>query len=178
MVGCARKAERSTPRSAEMLPCPGGLAPGTPCPYLRDMSFWRNISPRRAVSDFAETWHQPTPHRWKILGVAVAATGAVLMTFIPPNQRVEPARPEVTYITSWSPDRTREEIVASNLDNQRRQDERRALLEKREEVRKDLYRAIGEATFVDVDAMEAEIEAERAAEAGTEAGTQTGAGGF
>lgn len=141
------------------------------------MSFWRNISPKRAVSDFAETWQQPTPHRWKILGVAIAATGAILAVFIPDSQRVEPARPEVTYITSWSPDRTREEIIASNIDNQRRQDERRALLEKREEVRKDLYRTLGRATFIDVETMEAEIKAERAAEAAAENRAQTGTGG-
>jgi len=32
------------------------------------MSFWRQISPRRAVTDFANEWRQPNPYRWRVLG--------------------------------------------------------------------------------------------------------------
>ncbi len=132
--------------------------------------FFRRVSPRRAVADFVEHWQQPTEHRWPLLGVAAAATFAIFMLFIPDSQRIEPRRPEVTYITSWSPDRTDEEIIASNIANQQRKDELEAIEEERAELRKDLYRALGRATFIDVDEMEAEIEAERAAE---EAATET-----
>ena len=128
------------------------------------MGLWRRISPRRAVEDFAGEWRQPTPHRWQILGVAMAATFAILMAFIPDTERGPPPRPEVTYITTWAPDRTREEIVAGNIANQQRKDERAARLAEREERRKELYRQLGRATFVDVDAMEAELEGDRAAE--------------
>ena len=121
------------------------------------MSFWRRISPKGAVKDFAHEWRQPTPYRWQVLGVSVAATFAVMVTFIPPNQYVPPPRPQVTYITSFAPDRTQEEIIASNIANQQRQDELRAERERRIERRKELYRALGRATGLDVDAMEAEI---------------------
>ena len=129
------------------------------------MSFWRRINPKDAVEDFASEWRRPNPYRWRVLGVSVAATFAIMMVFIPDSERVEPRRPEVTYITSFAPDRTEEEIVASNLENQQRQDELAALRARREERRKELYRTLGRATFIDVEAMEAEIAREEAAEA-------------
>ena len=140
------------------------------------MSFWRRISPAHAVGDFADQWRQPTPHRWKILGVSAAATFAIFMVFVPEDQRVPPARPEVTYITTWAPDRTQEEIIASNLANQARKERLAAERAAREERKKELYRALGRATFIDVDAMEAEIAREQAAEA-AEAGETAVQGG-
>jgi len=125
---------------------------------MRD--FFRRVSPKRAVNDIVAHWQQPTEHRWPLLGVAIAATFAIFMLFIPDSKRIEPRSPEVTYITSWAPDRTDEEIIASNIENQRRKDERAALEQQRAELRKDIYRALGRATFIDVDEMEAEIEAE------------------
>ena len=126
--------------------------------------FLRLISPKRAVDDFVGHWKQPTPHRWQILGVAGALTFAMFMLLVPESQRVPPARPEVTYITTWDETRTRDEIIASNLANQERQDRIAALMQERAELRKELYRQLGRATFVDVDAMEKEIEADKAAE--------------
>jgi len=163
MAGFGSTAAASTHRSAESAG-KSGLARRRHGSYLQAMSFWRRISPATAVEDFAREWRQPTPHRWQILGVAVAATFAIAMVFIPESQRVAPARPEVTYISTFAPDRTQEEIIASNLANQKRKDERAALFAEREERRKDMYRQLGRATFIDVDAMEAEIEQERAAE--------------
>ena len=132
------------------------------------MKFWNRISPKRAVDDFAGHWQQPTPYRWQIMGVSIAATFAVLMVFVPKSERAPPRRPDVTYISTWSPNRSQAEIIASNRANQVRKDEiaaRRAAIEER---KKEMYRALGRATFVDVDAMEADIER------GQEAGAQPG----
>ena len=128
------------------------------------MSFWRRISPRRAVEDFAEEWRRPQPYRWRALGLAVAATFALMVILIPESQRAEPARPNVTYITSWRADRTDEEIIASNLENQRRQEERAAIQARRAELRRDMYRELGRATGIDVAEMEREIARQEAAE--------------
>lgn len=128
------------------------------------MSFWRTISPRRAVADFLEEWRRPQPYRWQALGIAVAITLGLMLLFIPESQRGEPLRPQVTYITSWYADRTEEEIIASNIENQRRQDELAALAAERAELRKDLYRQLGRATGLDVDKMEREIARQEAAE--------------
>ena len=128
------------------------------------MSFWRRISPRRAVEDFAEEWRRPQPYRWRALGLAVAATFALMVILIPESQRAEPARPNVTYITSWRADRTDEEIIASNLENQRRQEELAAIQARRAELRRDMYRELGRATGIDVAEMEREIARQEAAE--------------
>ena len=125
--------------------------------------YFRRISPKRAVGDFVDHWHQPTPHRWQILGVACAATFAIFMLFVPESQRADLPRPEVTYISTWDENRTREEIIASNEANQERKDRIAAIQEERAEKRKEMYRELGRATFIDVDSMQAEIDAEQAA---------------
>jgi hypothetical protein len=128
------------------------------------MSYWRNISPRGAFGDLLEIWSQPNPHRWQVLGVALAMTFAIFAVAIPDSQRGEPARPSVTYITTYAEGRTDEEIIASNIANQRRQEELNAQREAAAERRRELYRALGRATGLDVDEMEREIAAQRAAE--------------
>lgn len=132
--------------------------------YLPGMSYWRKVSPTGAIGDLIELWRQPTPYRWQILGVAVAMTFTMMVVFIPESQRVEPKRPNVTYITTFDPNRTDAEIVASNIENQKRQDKRRAELEALAERKKEAYKALGRATGIDVDAMEADIAREKAAE--------------
>jgi hypothetical protein len=132
--------------------------------------FLRRISPKRAVLDLAEQWRQPTEHRWPILGVAAAATFALFMLFIPESQRIEPKRPEVIFISTWEEGRTQQQIIASNCANQQLKDDLEARLEQRAELRRDIYMALGRATFIDVDAIEAEAQAEREREEGQEAG--------
>jgi hypothetical protein len=132
--------------------------------------FFRRVSPRRAVTDFHDQWQQPTPHRWQILGVAMAATFAVFMLFIPESRRLPPEQPDVIYISTFDDDRSEAEIIASNCANQQLKDELQALIDASEERKRELYRALGRATFIDVDAIEAEIEAERAAETPDETG--------
>jgi hypothetical protein len=128
------------------------------------MGFWRLISPRRAVEDFAHEWRQPNPYRWRVLGVSVAATFALMMLLLPESERIQPRPPQVTWITTFAEGRTDDEIVASNLENQQRKDRLAAEAAERAERRREAYRALGRATGVDVDSMEAEIERERAAE--------------
>jgi len=122
------------------------------------------ISPRRAVADFAGEWRQPSPHRWKVLGVSIALTFFIFMMFVPESQRVEPRPPTITWITTYAPGRTQAEIIASNLAHQRQQDEIERRLAQREEIRRELYRELGRASGMDVDKMEREIERDRAAE--------------
>ena len=118
------------------------------------MSYWRRISPRGAVSDFIEEWRRPQPYRWQILGLAVAITFAMMVFLIPDSQRIPPARPEVTYITSWQEGRTDEEIAASNAANQARKEEAARLAEERQARRREAFRALGKASGFDVDELE------------------------
>ena len=121
------------------------------------MSYWRRLNPRGGLDDFLDYWRQPTPYRWQILGVSVALTFTLMVLFVPENQRAEPRRPEVTYISTFEAGRTDEQIRASNLVNQRRQDELRARRAALEERKKEMYRQLGRATGVDVDAREERI---------------------
>jgi hypothetical protein len=127
------------------------------------MSYWSRISPRGAIGDIVELWRSPQPYRWQVLAVSVTLTFTLMLFFIPESQRKAPARPEVTYITTWQDGRTDAEIIASNLENQARKEEAAAELEARIERRKALYRALGRATGLDVDEMERKIAAEEAA---------------
>ena len=139
------------------------------------MSYFRRISPKAAVQDFAGEWQQPTPYRWHILGVAMAATFCIFMLFIPESQRMAPAPPQVVYISTFDAGRGDAEIIASNCANQRLKDELAEKLAQRAELRREAYRALGRATFIDVDAMQADIDAERAAEAAALAAEAEGA---
>ncbi len=128
------------------------------------MGYWDRFSPRGGFEDFLAYWRQPTPYRWQILGVSVALTFTLMVLFVPESQRAEPRRPDVTYITTFEPGRTDAEIMASNVANQQRQDDLRAQRLELEERKKELYRRLGRATGIDVDAMEEQIAREREAE--------------
>jgi len=133
-------------------------------PYIRlIMSFWQDVSPTHAVKDFTQVWSE-NPYRWRVLAVAVAVTTGLMAMIIPKSERIAPAKPSVTYITSFAPDRSDEEIVASNLENMKKQAAIRADQERRAEFRKQMYRELGRASGLDVEAMERQIAEEEAAE--------------
>ena len=127
--------------------------------------YWNRFAPRGALEDLLAYWRQPTPYRWQILALSVALTFTLMVLFVPESERIEPRSPDVTYISTFAPDRTDEEIMASNRENQARQDELQAQRDALEERKRQLYRNLGRATGVDVDAMEEQIERDRAAEA-------------
>jgi len=118
------------------------------------MSFWRKVSPRGAVEDFVHEWRRPNPYRWRVLAVSVAATFALMVVMIPDSERIEPRPPEVTWISTFRPDRTDEEIVASNLENQKRKDQLKAEAAARAEQRKERARALARASGFDPDELE------------------------
>ena len=125
-------------------------------------------NPVGGFQDFWDEFRKPNPYRWPVLLVSMTITGSLVYVFGQERVYVPPERPNVTYITSFEPGRTDAEIQQSNQENQRNQDAIRALEERQIERRRELYRQLGRATGVDVDAMEAEIEAERSAEATTD----------
>ena len=81
----------------------------------------------------------------------------MMVVFLPENERVPPEKPTVTWITSFAPGRTDEEIARSNLENQQRQDAIRAEEEARAERRREFYRAVGRASGFDVEELEQEF---------------------
>lgn len=114
---------------------------------------WRDVSPTGAVRDFLTVWRD-NPYRWRVLAVSIVLTGTMLYGFIPGSERVPPARPEVTYITSFAPDRTDAEIVASNLEFQKRKEARLAEIEARRERSREAARRLARASGFDPDELE------------------------
>jgi len=117
------------------------------------MSFWRQISPRGAVEDLVHEWRRPNPYRWRVLGVSVAATFTLMVIVIPDTERMEPRPPDVTWISTFRPDRTDEEIVASNIENQKRKDKLKAEAEARAERKREAARALARASGFDPDEL-------------------------
>jgi len=130
------------------------------------------ISPKYDVAGgFGDLWNElkrPQPYRWPILAASFALTGLVIYPFTQERVYPPPPKPDIVYLTTFAPDRTDAEIIASNVENQERKDARQRLLDAQIEKRREMYRALGQATGIDTDKMEAEIAAERAREEAAE----------
>lgn len=127
-------------------------------------SYWRKVNPVGAVADFREVYRQAGPNRWRFALAAAAVTFSLFAVMWQEGMHGPPARPTVTLIKSWPADRSDEEIRRTNLENQERQDRLAAEQAKRDEEVRQLYREIGRASGMDVDAIEKKARAERAAE--------------
>jgi len=117
------------------------------------MSFWRQISPRGAVDDLVHEWRRPNPYRWRVLGVSVAATFTLMVVMIPDSERMEPRAPDVTWISTFEPGRSDAEIVATNLENQKRKDKLAAERAARAERKRQAARALARASGFDPDEL-------------------------
>jgi hypothetical protein len=116
------------------------------------------------AADFMEVVRQAGDNKWRIGIAAAACTIAVFSVMWQEGGRGAPRPPEVTYITVWDPHRTEAEIIASNIANQRRKERLAAEQARRDEDVRQMYKALGRATGMDVDAIEKKAQAERAAE--------------
>jgi len=114
--------------------------------------------------DFWNEFRKPNPYRWPILMVSSLPVLVALYWLSHEIYYAEPERPKVTYITTFAPGRSQAEIEASNEANQLRKDELQAQQEELAERKKQMYRDLGRATGLDVDAMEAQIARDKARE--------------
>jgi len=125
----------------------------------------RDVSPVGSIGDFVEQWKQPTPYRWQILGIAVALTFTLITLLVPKTERAPPAKPTIIWINSWPDGRSEQEILASNLANQKRKDADAAVEKQREEFRKEFYRKLARASGMDPDELAREYGQKDAAQA-------------
>ena len=136
---------------------------------LRSRSFLSQVSsPRGMIADFAEVVRQAGDNKWRIGLAAAVCTIAVFSVMWQEGGRGLPRPPKVTYITVWDPHRTEAEIIASNIANQKRKERLAAEQAKRDEDVRQMYKTIGRASGMDVDAIEKKARAEQAAEAARE----------
>jgi hypothetical protein len=133
---------------------------------IRPSTFFRHVSsPRSVVEDFIEVVRQAGDNRWRIGIAAAACTIALFSLMWKEEVRGKPRPPEVTYITVWDPHRTEAQIIASNIENQKRKDRLAAEQAKRDEDIRQMYKTLGRMSGMDVDAIERKAKAEQAAEA-------------
>ena len=111
------------------------------------------FNPVGGIQDFWSEFTRPNPYRWPILIASMLCTFGLLFWVTKERVIGPPARPEVTFISTFAEGRTDEEIVASNVANQQLQDQIREEQAVREEEVRDMYRTLGRASGLDVDAM-------------------------
>lgn len=134
-------------------------------PYIAVMLSNSRFNPAPGIADFWNEFRRPNPYRWPILALSVLPVAGILYWAMGTTAYKTPERPSITYITTFDPERTEAEIIASNRANQEVKDLREAAEERIAERKRDMYKALGAAAGMDVDAIERKAEANRAAEA-------------
>lgn len=135
----------------------------------RSNSFWRNVSPGHALGDLLTVFRQAGPMRWRFALLAAATSVSLFWLFWREETRIPPRLPHITYITVFRPGRTDAEIRQSNWENQRRKERLAAEQAKRDQEVKDIYKAIGRVSGMDVDAIERQAKADETASAAAQA---------
>ncbi len=126
------------------------------------MSFFQDISPRRAIGEFLRSLREPIQHRWRYMLMAAAVPLILFSPFITQEFIAAPPRPDILYFESWAEGRSDAEIIAGNEEAARQKAEAEALIAQRVQVRRDAYKSFGRAFGMDVDKMEADAKAEDA----------------
>lgn len=121
---------------------------------MRVSTFWRQVSVRGAIADFREVFAQAGENRWRIAALAALATCASFWLIAREEFRGQPHPPKIEYITSFRPDRTEQEIIESNIAEQRIRDRLEAEQAQRDEEVRQIYVKLGRMSGMDVDAIE------------------------
>ncbi|MGH6786560.1 MAG: hypothetical protein ACREBO_06990 [Novosphingobium sp.] len=130
---------------------------------MREM--WQETSKGGALADFVTVFKQAGSNRWRFAALAALTTLGVFSVMSWESWKKQRALPEITYITAWPEHRSAAESRAFVEENQRRKEIREAALEAARKEERDLYKALGRASGIDVDSIEKKAAADRAAEA-------------
>lgn len=119
------------------------------------------------VPGFADLWNEirrPHPYRWPILGLSALPMMLILYWAVSQVEYKAPERPTIDYITTFAPERSDAEIIASNRANQEVKALRQAEEDRIAGRKREMYKALGAAAGMDVEEIERKAEASRAAE--------------
>ncbi|MEE4288377.1 MAG: hypothetical protein V2J14_03325 [Erythrobacter sp.] len=133
------------------------------------MSSLTRFNPKTGIVDFWTEFRKPNPYRVPML---LASTVPLLIIFYWLSGEVHykvPERPQITYITTFDPERSDAEIMASNEANQEVKEMREAAEADLANRKREIYKTLGKGLGMDVDQIAAEADARRAAEAAAEA---------
>ncbi|NQX94915.1 MAG: hypothetical protein HRT64_08360 [Erythrobacter sp.] len=128
------------------------------------MSSLTRFNPKTGIVDFWHEFRKPNPFRIPML---LASTVPLLVIFYwlsGETHYSNPERPVITYITTFDPERSDEEIIASNEANQEVKELREAAVEELAERKREIYKTLGRGLGMDVDKIAAEADARKAAE--------------
>jgi hypothetical protein len=121
------------------------------------------FNPTTGIADFWNEIRRPNPYRWPILALSILPVAAMLYWGVNSSVYAEPERPKVTWITTLDSARSDAAIAAENRANQEVKDLRAAEEARIAQRKRDIYKSLGAAAGMDVEAIEREAEAERAA---------------
>jgi Predicted Na+-dependent transporter len=136
---------------------------------LKRSGIWKDVNPTGMVADFREVWKQAGHNRWRIAAVSAACTFGVFYLMSTQEGKAPHRPPEITYITTLPAHRTDAQILAENIENQKRKEAWAAEQAKRDAEVRELYKSIGRMSGMDVDKIAREAEAEEAARRKAEA---------
>lgn len=102
-----------------------------PLPYIRIVSFFRDISPRRAFHDLRAFLGQQQKHKLAFLALSIFLFAMILVGFTIDSKFKTPYKRTIIYAESWPLDRTDAEIVAAQKIDAANRAKREAALEKR-----------------------------------------------
>jgi hypothetical protein len=120
------------------------------------------FNPKPGILDFWNEFRKPNPYRWPILAVSMIPFAIILWWLVGETVYKDPEKPKITYIETLSEDRSDAEIIASNKANQEVKELREADAEARAERKRDMYKALGRASGMDVNSIDERGKAERA----------------
>lgn len=132
------------------------------------MAFLSRFNPTSGVVDFWQEFKKPNPYRWPILLASAAPFGLIFWWLSSETVYKDPDRPTITFITTFDPERTDAQIMASNEANQEVKELREEQEEQLAERKRELYKALGAAAGMDVDRIAAEADERRAVEEAAE----------
>ncbi len=129
----------------------------------RFREFLRLINPLAAARDLRNELVEPRPHRWPLMGVAAASTFAVFSVMFQEGSVGMPLPPKIIYFESWLGERSDAEIIAGNVIATKKRKALEAEQAASAERVRQMYKALGRASGMDVDAIEARAKADDAA---------------
>ena len=133
------------------------------------MSSLTRFNPKAGIVDFWHEFRKPNPLRIPMLLASTVPLLVIFYWLAGETHYRTPERPTITYITTFDPERSDAEIMASNEANQEVKELREAAEEELAERKREIYKSLGRGIGMDVDKIEAEADARRAAEEAAEA---------
>ena len=127
------------------------------------------VSATGAITEFVEVFRDAGPKRWRTALAAAATTGLLFWMLTHDTWRGPPPRPTVIYINSWPLTRTAKQTHDFIEANQKFNDARAAEQAEADEKMRQMYKAVGRASGMDVDRIEREAKADAKAETAAKA---------